>query len=132
MKRFLSILLCSVMLVTAVPGTYYAQGFDNVTAYSDDGSNLNNEIDFHPVALPHRSGHKEGRHFESMSHFASHWPNWRLFCWRNDEKLSRTRGQHRPPIHTSNAPAGCITVGHQSRYRLVSTATSCRGGMCLP
>ena len=58
MKRFLSILLCSVMLVTAVPGTYYAQGFDNVTAYSDDGSNLNNEIDYQLNGGHYVSGYK--------------------------------------------------------------------------
>ncbi len=49
MKRIISILLCSAILVTAVPGMYYAQGFDNSSVYDDvednDTSKLQ-EIDY--------------------------------------------------------------------------------------
>ena len=44
MKRFLSILLCSAMLVVSVPGMYYAQGFESQSAY--DESNQLKEIDY--------------------------------------------------------------------------------------
>ena len=35
MKRFLSILLCSAMLVVSVPGMYHAQGFESQYAYDE-------------------------------------------------------------------------------------------------
>lgn len=44
MKRCLSILLCSAMLVVSVPGMYYAQGFESQSAY--DESNQLKEIDY--------------------------------------------------------------------------------------
>ena len=44
MKRFLSILLCSAMLVVSVPGMYHAQGFESQSAY--DESNQLKEIDY--------------------------------------------------------------------------------------
>lgn len=36
MKRFLSVLLCTAMLITAVPGMYYAQGFGSQTVYAQE------------------------------------------------------------------------------------------------
>jgi hypothetical protein len=36
MKRLLSILLCSAMLVTALPGMYYSQGFGCETVYAQE------------------------------------------------------------------------------------------------
>ena len=45
MKRLLSILLCSAMLVTAVPGMYYSQGFGCETVYAQENESTVQEID---------------------------------------------------------------------------------------
>ena len=58
MKRLLSILLCSAMLITAVPGTYYAQGFDNTSAYSDSSKSQITEIDYQLNGGHYVSGYK--------------------------------------------------------------------------
>ena len=47
MKRFLSVLLCTAMLITAVPGMYYAQGFGSQTVYAQEKSDSDiQEIDY--------------------------------------------------------------------------------------
>lgn len=58
MKRLLSILLCSAMLVTAVPGMYYSQGFGCETVYAQENESTVQEIDYQLNGGHYVSGYK--------------------------------------------------------------------------
>ena len=58
MKRLLSILLCSAMLVTALPGMYYSQGFGCETVYAQENESTVQEIDYQLNGGHYVSGYK--------------------------------------------------------------------------
>ena len=58
MKRFLSILLCSAILVTALPGMYYSQGFGCETVYAQENESTVQEIDYQLNGGHYVSGYK--------------------------------------------------------------------------
>jgi uncharacterized repeat protein (TIGR02543 family) len=58
MKRLLSILLCSAMLVTALPGMYYSQGFGCETVYAQENESTVQEINYQLNGGHYVSGYK--------------------------------------------------------------------------
>lgn len=58
MKRLLSILLCSAMLVTALPGMYYSQGFGCELVYAQENESTVQEIDYQLNGGHYVSGYK--------------------------------------------------------------------------
>ena len=64
MKRFLSVLLCTAMLITAVPGMYYAQGFGSQTVYAQEKSDSDiQEIDYQLNGGHYVSGYEAPVHY---------------------------------------------------------------------